>query len=113
MDIFFKLSVSFIFGFILLTSSFPLTSMGKIYVYGSQYYDDYENNDNSLKELDKTMFNKPTPNDPWPEDILGENLKIRDACLDGKEIPKKFLTKFDIEAIEVDIVYNAMGFHDP
>ena len=109
-----KILVSVVFSFLLVTGSIPLVSIAQ--AYASSYENDkgYDYKDDFIREYKLPEgFNQPTPDTPWPDEIIPANFPLRDACLAGKKIPYEFLTKFDVHAIEVDIVYNAYGFHDP
>ncbi|HJT84770.1 MAG TPA: multicopper oxidase domain-containing protein, partial [Nitrososphaeraceae archaeon] len=122
-----KILLSFVFAFILITGSIPFASITK--AYGASSYDDNKNeydggggdgsnnNNYNTDYLQKYElppgFNQPTQDTPWPDEIIPADFPLRDACLDGKKIPKEFLSTFNVHAIEVDIVYNAFGFHDP
>ncbi|MDX1371730.1 MAG: multicopper oxidase domain-containing protein, partial [Nitrososphaeraceae archaeon] len=84
--------------------------------YDNEYpKDDYAGYKNELIEKFELPkhFSQPTEDQPWTQQIIPEDFPLRDLCLDGKQIPDRYITKFDIEAIEVDIVYNIAGFHDP
>jgi hypothetical protein len=119
-----KILLTVVFAFILITGSIPFASITKAY---SSSYDDYQNeydssgggyNDNNYPDYSQKYqlppgFNQPTQDTPWPDEIIPADFPLRDACLDGKKIPKEFLTTFKVHAIELDIVYNAFGFHDP
>jgi hypothetical protein len=119
-----KILLSLVFAFILITGSIPFASIAKAY---SSSYDNYKNeyddsdgsyNNNNYPDYSQKYqlpkgFNKPTQDTPWPDEIIPKNFPLRDACLDGKKIPKEFLTTFKVHAIELDIVYNGYGFHDP
>ena len=109
-----KVLLSLFFAFLLVIGSIPLSSIAQ--AYGSSYENDKGSDykDDFIREYKLPKdFNQPTQDTPWPDEIIPKNFPLRDACLDGKEIPKKYLSKFNIHSIEVDIVYNAMGFHDP
>ncbi|MFB5600512.1 MAG: hypothetical protein ACE5SW_09830 [Nitrososphaeraceae archaeon] len=108
-----KLLTSILFSFIIALSGVPFTSIARATSddysdYDEDYYDDVMNK----YELPKG-FNQPTEDHPFPDDIIPDKFPLRDDCLNGKNIPHKYLSKFRIHAIEVPIVYNRNGFHDP
>jgi hypothetical protein len=112
-----KILLSLIFAFVLVTGSIPLNSISQAFAQSSKEGYGYDNKDklpDYIKEYELPKgFNQPTQDTPWPDEIIPKNFALRDACLSGKEIPKQYLSKFNIEAIQLKIVYNAMGFHDP
>lgn len=90
------------------------------------------NAQNSFNE--EKMFNKPTQNSPYPIQILDrynsssyqyyENnssrsfedynvTELRNKCINYEELPKELLSKFDVVAVKLDILYNKYGQHDP
>ena len=103
-----QLLIAFSFIFILFSSSFPLTNMYDVFAYPTYPKEEKV----ELEELPDD-FNEPTDDSPWPNQIISEDFPLRDACLDGDRIPNDLLTTFDISLIEIDIVYNAFGQHDP
>lgn len=111
----------------MLSSALPLISIANAYSneITDRYYDEnsYENDypkddyagykNELIKKFELPKYwDRPTDNEPWTQQSVPADFPLRDLCLDGKQIPQKYITKFDIEAIEVDIVYNSAGFHD-
>ena len=111
-----KILLSIVFIFVLITGSIPFSSLAQVFAQSSKDsygYDKYEKPD-YIKEYELPPdFNQPTQDTPWPDEIIPKNFPLRDACLSGEKIPKEYLSKFDIEAIQLNIVYNRAGAHDP
>ncbi|MDR4510595.1 MAG: hypothetical protein MRJ93_02685 [Nitrososphaeraceae archaeon] len=108
-----KLLTAILFSFIIALSGIPFTSIARASLDAySDYNEDYYGGIIKKYELPKG-FNQPTEDHPWPDEIIPDKFPLRDDCLNGKNIPYKYLTKFRIHAIEVDIAYNRNGFHDP
>ncbi|MDX1371859.1 MAG: hypothetical protein R3321_05280, partial [Nitrososphaeraceae archaeon] len=108
-----KLLTSIVFSFIIALSGVPFTSIARASLDEySDYDEDYYNGLIKKYELPKG-FNQPTEDHPFPDDIIPDKFPLRDDCLNGKNIPYKYLSKFRVHAIEVPIVYNRNGFHDP
>ena len=109
-----KIYLALVFAFVLISGSIPFTTISRAQAQSEDNYYSDNNYPDFIKkfELPKN-FNKPTPNDPYPNEIIPSDFPLRDACLAGKEIPSKYKTSFNIHAIPLRIVYNDFGFHDP
>jgi len=111
-----KILLSIVFIFVLITGSIPFSSLAQVFAQSpkdSYGYDKDEKPDYIKKYELPQDFNQPTQDTPWPDQIIPKNFPLRDACLSGEKIPKEYLSKFDIEAIQLNIVYNRAGAHDP
>ncbi|HJT83447.1 MAG TPA: hypothetical protein VJ697_03100, partial [Nitrososphaeraceae archaeon] len=111
-----KILLSVVFIFVLITGSIPLSSLGQVFAQSSKdnYGNDKYKKPDYIKEYELPQdFNQPTQDTPWPDEIIPKDFALRDACLSGEKIPKQYLSKFNIEAIQLKIVYNRAGSNDP
>ena len=72
-----KILLSLVFSFLLVTGSLPLISIAQ--AYASSYENDKDNDykDDFIREYKLPKdFNQPTPDTPWPDEIIPERFSI-------------------------------------
>ncbi|HSF51428.1 MAG TPA: hypothetical protein VLA74_11765 [Nitrososphaeraceae archaeon] len=83
-----KILLSLIFTFLLVTGSIPFSSIAQAFAQSYENNKGYDNDklpDYIQKYKLPNGFNQPTPDNPWPDEIIPKNFPLRDACLDGKK----------------------------